>query len=169
MEFIKIRSRLLVLTSKLRQLISSKEKQMSKAHLTAISRKKLSAPMEFLSKEGLLTGEMLDYGSGKGFDADFLGMDKYDSHFQPVFPTKRYDTITCNYVLNVIEEREDRFKVLDSIRNLLKPGGNAFISVRRDKFETGFTRKGTYQCFVALALPVVFHKKGGFVIYRLSK
>ena len=73
------------------------------SHKTAITRTKMSAPVKFLKGQGLLQGRTLDYGCGKGFDADVLQCSKYDPHFSPELPKGKFDTIICNYVLNVIE------------------------------------------------------------------
>jgi len=48
---------------------------MNKAHLTAISRKLPSKPMQILHQKGLLKGALLDYGCGKGFDAKHYSME----------------------------------------------------------------------------------------------
>ena len=137
---------------------------------TAISRKTVSAPMKFLFDNAYLEneeGEMLDYGCGKGFDADHFNMDKYDLNHFPETPNKKYDLITCNYVLNVIEVEEDRVTVLNKIKSLLKPKGIAYISVRRDVKRDGFTSKGTFQANVELGLPLIVEKKNKFSIYEL--
>ena len=48
---------------------------------TAISRKSLSQPMKWLEQQHMLAtnnpSRRLDFGCGKGFDADTLGMQKY--------------------------------------------------------------------------------------------
>ena len=62
---------------------------MDNSHKTAIKRNKLSAPMRYLSENNLLKGDLLDYGCGRGDDADLLSMDKYDP---PIVLS--YDTIT---------------------------------------------------------------------------
>lgn len=156
---------------------------MNNSHKTAITRSKPSAPMNYLHGEGLLLGHMLDYGCGKGFDADHFKMDKFDPHFTKgeVYRNDgfvyyltdlrdNYDTITCNYVLNVIESVHERTEVLNNIRYLLKPGGVAYITIRRDaQVAEGCTSKGTYQESVALDLPIEHEKKGGYIIYRMEK
>ena len=138
-----------------------------KSHLTAITRTKVNAPMKWLHENGLLPrGKMLDYGCGKGFSADQLGMDKYDPFYYPDEPNEQYDVITCNYVLNVLEEI-DQIWVLKNITNHLKPNGVAYIAVRKDVKVDGYTKKGTYQCDVNLNLPKVHHKSNRFTIYEL--
>jgi len=139
------------------------------AHKTAISRKGPSAPMKWLDKHGLLVGEMLDFGCGKGADADAYCMDRYDPYYQPVVPGMLYDTITCNYVLNVIESEAERLTVIANLLALLTDDGVAYITVRNDKDKlNGTTRTGTWQGHIVLDLPVV-HKCSGYVIYRLER
>lgn len=142
---------------------------MNKAHLTAITRKTLSLPMQTLHLNSLIKGKSLDYGCGKGFDAEKLGMTKFDPYFAPERPIEKFNTITCNYVLNVIEKAVDRENVIKDIQGLLAPGGTAYISVRRDKFKEGFNSRGTYQTYVELDYPVLKEKKGSFIIYVVKK
>lgn len=138
------------------------------SHKTAIKRNKLSAPVKYLVQNELLKGECLDFGCGKGFDCDTLGMDGYDIYYRPEYPTKLYDTIMCNYVLNVLPELEWS-RVLDEIYSLLKVNGIAYIAVRNDKSNlNGITSLGTYQVFVDLDLPVI-KKTSGFIIYKIEK
>ena len=142
----------------------------TKAHLTAIKRNKLSAPMCWLVNQGLIQGwEILDYGCGRGFDADQLQMHKYDPHYfnDESLLGKTYDLIVCNYVLNVVSEPVAQH-IMDKIESMLKAGGRAFITVRCDVKVEGFTSKGTYQRNPVLNLPVV-HKTASFCIYQLDK
>ena len=140
----------------------------NKAHYTAITRKKPSVPMRHLAKLGVLDkGRKLDYGCGKGFDADHFGMEKYDPHFSPIKPKGLFDVITCNYVLNVVLEN----KVLDiliDIGNLLNSGGKAYLTVRRDIKQEGYTKKGTYQRNVILDLPIL-KETSTYCTYILTK
>ena len=125
-------------------------------HRTAITRKTLSAPMRWLNERGLIPmggdkHKRLDYGCGKGFDADQLGMMKFDPHFFPETCTgfNWYDIITCNYVLNVLPTVNERLDVLSSIVWGLNGNGVAYVSVRNDKRSlNGWTAKGTWQGFV---------------------
>lgn len=131
---------------------------MSKSHLTAMSRKKLSGPMKWLVDHGLIdeTVHGLDYGCGKGFDADFLGLDGWDPHHRS--DTKglsfAYDIVTCHYVLNVIEDPEEREETEVKIIGHLKPGGVAYVSVRNDTNAlNGCTSRGTWQGVVEPVTP----------------
>lgn len=117
---------------------------------TAISRNKLSTPLQYLVDNLLIIHPALDYGSGRGQNADELKMDKFDLIHHPKKPSKKYKTITCNYVLNVIEDADVRAFVIDDIKKMLLPGGKAYISVRNDvKSLVGHTVKGTYQTLVS--------------------
>lgn len=138
----------------------------AKAHKTAITRRNISTPMKYLREKQLLQGRKLDYGCGKGFDADFFRMEKYDPYFQPIIPSGKFDTITCNYVFNVLPIEHEQF-LLDDIKKRLSPGGKAYISVRRDIKRDGETKTGTYQRRVELDLPIV-KKNGTFCMYELT-
>ena len=139
----------------------------NKAHNTAISRKCPSKPMKNLEKYDLLKGKLLDFGCGRGFDANHYDMDRYDPHYAPEKPKGKYDTITCNYVLNVVEE--DHLQgIVDSILKHLKKKGTAYLSVRRDIKNEGYTSKGTYQRNVKLELPIL-RENGAYCTYILTK
>jgi hypothetical protein len=132
---------------------------MSSPHLTAISRKAPSAPAKHLHKAGLLKGRLLDYGYGRGKDADTYGMDRYDPHFFPCRPEGKYDTVTCTYVLNVVDP-EDVAYILEDIRRLLAPGGIAYLTVRRDLGPAPRNGRGTTQRNVVLDLPILKETSG---------
>jgi hypothetical protein len=144
----------------------------NKAHLTAISRKTLSQPMKHLVKEGLILDSALDYGCGRGQDADELCINAYDPYHRPdedALVTNHYKTVTCNYVLNVIPEEHARHAVLNKIRDLLTDDGIAYVSVRNDvKALNGWTSKSTWQGLVLLDLPVV-KKTSNFIMYKVTK
>ena len=134
-------------------------------HLTAKERTTISFPTYWLKQNNFLKGEILDFGCGYGFDTDELQKEGfnivgYDNYYRPEYPTKRFDTIICNYVLNVLEPN-DQINVLMSVSELLKPSGTAYFTVRRDvKFE-GFRthyvhKQPTYQCNVILPYKSLF-------------
>lgn len=135
-------------------------------HLTAIARTKPSAPARMLYDRYLLKGRCLDYGCGRGKDADTYRLDKYDPHWYPTRPTGQYDTITCTYVLNVVRP-EDVPYILQDIRALLAPRGTAYLTVRRDLKGSAAKGRGTTQRNVHLDLPTL-PVSGGYCTYILK-
>jgi len=141
------------------------KKIINNPHLTAIERTTMSFPTRWLKQNNLLKGEMLDFGCGYGIDTEQLkeqGFDivGYDNYYQPEYPEKRFDTIICNYVLNVLEPNEQA-EVLMSVSELLKPTGKAYFAVRRDLKSEGFRthyvhKLPTYQSNVILPYKSVF-------------
>jgi len=136
------------------------KKQTNKfSHLTAIERTYLSFPAKFLLDKNLLQGKILDFGCGLGNDVKLLqqksfNITGYDPYYFPQYPTEKYDTIICFYVLNVLFS-EEQSNVLMEVSHLLKPGGKAYYAVRRDLKKEGFRehyvhKKPTYQCIVKL-------------------
>ncbi len=98
---------------------------------TAIKRSSLGAGMKHLVLNGMIKGRALDYGCGRGDDAVHLKMDMYDPHWYPDRPSGKFDTITCNFVLNTISIDAGK-DVLADIASLLSEGGCAYITVRAD-------------------------------------
>ena len=143
---------------------------MNCSHLTALTRKQMSAPSKHLVNSGLLQGSIIDYGSGKGFDAELIGATPYDPHFSPELDTAlKVDTIYCNFVLNVIEDPDERAFVLLRIQHFLRDNGIAYITVRADKKKlNGATKRGTWQGLIELNLPVQ-KRTANWVMYRLTK
>lgn len=145
-----------------------------KPELTAITRKVISQPMKHLTKLNLIKGRSLDYGCGRGFDADQLGMYKYDPFFFNTekwitqLGTIRFETITCNYVLNVIQDENELIKCLRTIRAFLTQNGTAYISVRRDVKKEYVSKRNTYQRPVYLNLKSL-KKTSQYEIYVLDK
>jgi diadenosine tetraphosphate (Ap4A) HIT family hydrolase len=147
------------------------------SHLTAKEREKLSYPSRILLNQNRIEGKVLDFGCGHGKDVEELkgkGIDisGYDPHYQPNFPTEKFDTIICHYVLNVIQKQEQA-KVLYEISTLLKFGGKAYFSVRRDinkpGYRTHFIHKvKTYQTNVVLPFKTVF-KNENVEIYEYQQ
>lgn len=134
---------------------------------TARSRKSLSLPMDVLKGKVILAETCLDYGCGRGYDCDTLGIDGYDKFWRPKRPTKKYDVIFCIYVLNVVNPNEQE-EIIQDIKSLLKDGGICYFAVRRDVNNMFKTIYGG-QRFVILPYESFYHKKGAFEIYKVRK
>ncbi|PSU99247.1 DNA phosphorothioation-associated putative methyltransferase [Photobacterium kishitanii] len=94
-------------------------------HKTAIVRHDLSAPMKMLVKNGYLNGEysIFDYGCGRGDDLRELeahGLDAigWDPNFQPDNDKTPSDIVNLGFVLNVIEDQDERLEALLSAWDL---------------------------------------------------
>ena len=88
-------------------------------HKTAIVRHELSAPMKTLVKHGYLEGSysIFDYGCGRGDDLRELeahGLDAlgWDPNFQPDNEKVSSDIVNLGFVLNVIEDQDERLEAL---------------------------------------------------------
>ena len=135
------------------------------SHLTAKERDKISFPSQILWERKLLQGEVLDFGCGLGKDVESLS-DKgvnimgYDPYYNNTFPSQKFDTIICIYVLNVLLPQEQT-KVIYQVSNSLKVGGRAYFAVRRDVHNPGYRmhkihKEKTYQCNVLLPFKSIF-------------
>ena len=113
---------------------------------TARARKGPSLPlMLIMNRLNLIApyGKILDYGCGRGADVKFLqlkGFDAvgYDPYFEEynhpeLLADDTYDVVLCFYVLNIVLP-EERHEILEDIKRILKPSGEAYIAVR-DKSE----------------------------------
>ncbi len=135
------------------------------SHLTAKERDTLSFPAKILIERKLFFGSILDFGCGFGKDVELLkkkgvNIVGYDKFYFPEYPTGKFDTILCFYVLNVLLP-EEQTAVLLEISRLLKPGGKAYFAVRRDIKYEGFRthkihQKPTFQCIVKLSYQSIF-------------
>lgn len=154
--------------------LRTEKKKKNYSFNTAIKRTKPSLPLRFLIDNKLLIGNILDYGCGRGFDYSFLSnlgysVDSYDPYWKPDGIGKvEYNTVFCNYVLNVIKTDDEIASVIKNVQNLLTKDGLAYFSVRRDIKKDGFTTRG-YQRMVELNAPVAFSKSGAFCTYVIGK
>lgn len=129
------------------------------SHLTAKERVTLSIPAKILCNQNLLVGVVLDFGCGFGSDVKLLqekgvNIEGYDKHYFPDYPSKKYDTIICFYVLDALIP-EEQATVLMELSQLINPTGRVYIAVRRDLQFEGFRthkryQKKIYQCNVIL-------------------
>src|SRR5574337_197028 len=88
-------------------------------HRTALNRDGLSAPMQALARHGLLSPELtyFDYGCGRGDDlsalrANGLEANGWDPHFSPNTKKLEADIVNLGFVINVIEDFEERLEAL---------------------------------------------------------
>lgn len=100
-------------------LIKTTDKDNIDRHKTAIVRHDLSAPMKTLAKSGFLEGDysIFDYGCGRGDDLRELeahGLDAlgWDPNFQPDNDKVSSDIVNIGFVLNVIEDQDERLEAL---------------------------------------------------------
>ena len=134
---------------------------MDRSYITARQRIKPGPILRWLDENDLLNGRMLDYGCGRGLEADYYDMHKYDPYYYPIQPVGKFDVIVCNYVLCVVPQEQEE-NILIYLSNKLKSNGTAFISVRRDipKNYNKLTR------YVELDLPIV-KETSSFCIYEM--
>ncbi|WP_086775567.1 DNA phosphorothioation-associated putative methyltransferase [Vibrio coralliirubri] len=99
--------------------VTTQEEAGIDRHRTAIVRHELSAPMKTLVKHGYLKGEhsIFDYGCGRGDDLRELeahGLDAlgWDPNFQPDNDKSNSDIVNIGFVLNVIEDQDERLDAL---------------------------------------------------------
>lgn len=88
-------------------------------HKTAIDRNQLSQPMQALARHNYLNGDfsVLDYGCGKGDDvreleAHGINVTGWDPVHRPDEVFSSHDIVNIGFVLNVIEDRQERTETL---------------------------------------------------------
>lgn len=131
----------------------------SYSYLTAKKTNSMSFPAKLLLNKNLLVGDVLDFGCGFGKDVELLNAKRinitgYDKHYFPEYPQKKFDTIICFNVLDVLLP-EEQASVLMELSQLIKPTGKVYIAVSRNLQFEGFRtdktyQKKTYQCNVVL-------------------
>lgn len=100
-------------------LIQNNDEQKIARERTAIVRYELSAPMKVLAKNGFLEGQysIFDYGCGRGDDLRELeahGLDAlgWDPNFLPDADRVNADLVNIGFVVNVIEDRNERLEAV---------------------------------------------------------
>lgn len=127
---------------------------------TAINRKELSQPMQALAKAGFLDGSfsVLDYGCGKGDDVNELtahGLDAsgWDPNYYPDGEIISSDIVNLGFVLNVIEDKNERDETLKRAWDLTKKllivsvmlGNDEYISRFQPYLDGVITQRKTFQ------------------------
>ncbi len=94
---------------------------------TALQRRELSSPMQHLLALGFLDGtrSVFDYGCGQGDDVRLLaamGVDAagWDPAFRPDDPRLPADIVNIGFVLNVIEDADERREALQTAFSLAR-------------------------------------------------
>ena len=129
-------------------------------HRTAISRPQLSAPLQAAARHGYLDGSrsVFDYGCGRGNDIAILEtagikVSGWDPHYRPATELKNAEVVNLGYVLNVIEDDEERREVLfDAVRlteqvlivSVITPQADE-LSRHREYSDGVITERGTFQ------------------------
>jgi DNA phosphorothioation-associated putative methyltransferase len=96
-------------------------------HMTALVRHGFSAPVQALARYGLISPsvEVFDYGCGRGDDVRGLtanGITAYgwDPHYAPDEPKRQADVVNLGFVINVIEDFDERVEALHGAYVLTK-------------------------------------------------
>ena len=133
-------------------------------HRTAIERNQLSQPMQTLARHGYLDGQysIFDYGCGKGDDlreleAHGLDVAGWDPNFHPEAELIAAEIVNLGFVLNVIEDREERDETLKTAWSLAEQflvisvmvAGESVISQFRPYKDGVVTKTNTFQKYYA--------------------
>lgn len=129
-------------------------------HRTALTRDKLSVPLFLIAQRGYLSGEysVLDYGCGRGDDLreleehsiDCIGWDPAHRPDSDLVPC---DVVNLGFVINVIEDRDERIETLNKAFSYAKKLllvsamlGNERIYERFKAYKDGvITSRNTFQ------------------------
>ncbi|HHG3222950.1 TPA: DNA phosphorothioation-associated putative methyltransferase [Vibrio parahaemolyticus] len=133
-------------------------------HKTAIVRHELSGPMKTLAKQGYLDGRfsIFDYGCGRGDDLRELeahGLDVlgWDPVFSPDNDKVNSDIVNLGFVLNVIEDQDERLEALLSAWELANKILVVSVMLANDSYIAQFqpykdgviTTRNTFQKYYA--------------------
>ncbi|SIO95504.1 DNA phosphorothioation-associated putative methyltransferase [Vibrio spartinae] len=133
-------------------------------HKTAIVRHELSSPMKTLAKQGYLDGRfsIFDYGCGRGDDLRELeahGLDVlgWDPVFSPDNDKINSDIVNLGFVLNVIEDQDERLEALLSAWELANKILVVSVMLANDSYIAQFqpykdgviTTRNTFQKYYA--------------------
>jgi DNA phosphorothioation-associated putative methyltransferase len=131
-------------------------------HKTAIRRGDFSRPVKCLLRDGLVGKDVtfFDYGCGRGEDIELLATEGvvcggWDPAYRPDAPRTEADVVNLGYVINVIENPEERAATLRHAwglcRQVLAVSAQVLLAGRgKDLVEFGdgvLTGRGTFQKF----------------------
>lgn len=123
-----------------------KIKSVIDRYKTAIDRNRLSAPMQALYKHGFFDQQptVLDYGCGKGDDLRILEQNNidvvgYDPVYFPHTKVRRSEVVNLGFVLNVIENKEERQDTLQKAFALTEKVLAVSVMLGGDKLIEKFT------------------------------
>jgi len=142
--------------------VTQQEALLVERHRTAIKRYDLSKPVKIALDRGVILKKhtVFDYGCGHGMDVEALSglgfqAQGWDPAFRPDAPKQEADVVNLGYVLNVIEEPEERIEALRGAFSLAK--GALIVSTlaagqetdaHSRPFRDGFiTKTNTFQKF----------------------
>lgn len=135
-------------------------------HLTALVRYGFSAPVQSLARYGFLDGRyrLFDYGCGRGDDVrglteNGLSATGWDPYYAPDNPILSADIVNMGFVINVIEDFDERVEALTRawslaeqllvvsvmLENQNEPRGQRFrdgVMTSRRTFQKYFTQSG---------------------------
>ena len=128
-------------------------------HRTALCRSGFSAPIQSLARHGFLDGRLrlFDYGCGRGDDVrglreNGLAAAGWDPYFAPDQPIESADLVNLGFVINVIEDFDERLEALTRAWSL---AGTLLVvsvmlanqnAIAGERFRDGVrTRRGTFQ------------------------
>ena len=134
-------------------------------HLTAMVRYGFSAPVQSLARSGFLDGRyrLFDYGCGRGDDVrglieNGLTAAGWDPYYAPENPVQAADIVNLGFVINVIEDFDERLEALTRAWSLAER--LLVVSVmlanqnnpRGERFRDGvMTQRSTFQRYYAQA------------------
>lgn len=134
-------------------------------HRTALNRYGFSAPIQSFARHGFLDGRycVFDYGCGRGDDVrglreNNLTASGWDPYFAPDEPVQSADLVNLGFVINVIEDFDERLEALTRAWSLA--GTLLVVSVmlanqndaRGERFRDGVkTQRGTFQKYYTQA------------------
>src|SRR5215475_8370294 len=96
-------------------------------HKTAIRRGDFSRPVKCLLRDGLISKDVtfFDYGCGRGEDVELLTTEgvvcgAWDPAYRPDAPRFEANVVNLGYVINVIENAEERAATLQNAWELCR-------------------------------------------------